>query len=171
MGLFDGLRNLSRKERTRERMRKIRESGKEGERRFEQDNAFSKVKRVHHGADYEKIVHDSAGRERKIPYEVKQNDSPLSKLQKKTHGLRVIRYVNGPYGKVKKMYNRNNEEIQEVPFTNRVKKVRKQNRSIFNVQLGSGGISQSRPRSSSGFDSMFGLGGSSSRRKSSSGIW
>src|SRR6267142_6452158 len=96
LGIFDIFRKPTKKEITHDRMRKIRESGEDGQRHFEQDNAFSKIKRVHHGADYVKTVSDSAGRERPEPHEVKKNNSPLSELQKKTHGLKVDRYVDTP---------------------------------------------------------------------------
>jgi len=146
-------------------MRKIRESGEDGHRHFERDNAFSNIKRVHHGADYVKTVRDSAGRVRQEPHEVKKNNSPLSKLQKKTHGLKVDRYVDTPYGPVRKTENRNGEEIKQDPFTGKWKKVRKRDNSGFSGQLGYGGVSKSKKQG--GFDSMLGLGGNSSRPRNS----
>jgi hypothetical protein len=173
LGIFDILRKSTKKEIKHDRMRKIRESGKDGERHFEQDNAFSEIKRVHHGADYVKPVRDSAGRIRNEPHEVKRNNSPLSKLQKKTHGLKVDRYVDTPYGTVKKTYNRNGDQIKQDAFTGKWQKVKKRDSSGFDSMFGAGGSSRSRSNQNgfgSGLGDMFGSG-SSKRKRSSSNSW
>ena len=150
MGFLDNLRKkLTKKERTEERMQKIRESGKQGERNFERDNTFSKIKRVYHGADYEVTVRDSAGRERKEKHEVKRNNSQVSKLQKKTHGLKVDRYEKTLFGDVHKTENRNGDEIKKDPMTGKWKKVRKRDSSVFGGLSSSG--SSNKPKTNTGF--------------------
>lgn len=156
-------------------MRKIRESGEEGQRYFEQDNAFSNVKRVHHGADYVKTVRDSAGRIRKEPHEVKRNNSPLSKKQKKTWGLKVDRYSNTQYGFVeKRTYNRFGDEIHQDPLTGRWSKVKKRDNNPLGMKTTSNNLFGSNTRSNknrsndfgSGINNMFGFGSSSSSKRS-----
>ena len=147
MGIFDSMRKLTKKEKSKERMENIRESGKQGERNFERDNIFSKIKRVHHGADYEVTVRDSAGRERTEKHEVKRNNSPLSKLQKKTHGLKVDRYEKTPLGDVRKTYNRNGDELKKDPLTGKWNKVRKRDKSMLTSLFESN--SSSKPKKTS----------------------
>jgi|APSaa5957512535_1039671.scaffolds.fasta_scaffold03375_13 hypothetical protein len=147
MGIFDSVRKLTKKEKSKERMEKIRESGKQGERNFERDNTFSKIKRVHHGADYEVTVRDSAGRERTEKHEVKRNNSPLSKLQKKTHGLKVDRYEKTPLGDVRKTYNRNGDELKKDPWTGKWNKVRKKDKSMLTSLFESNSSSKSKKTS------------------------
>ena len=169
-GIFDNYQKLTKRERNREQMDKIRQSGKDGERHFEQDNTFSKIERVHHGADYQKTVHDSSGRERVVPYEVKRNNSPLSRLQKKTRGLRVVKYIDTPYGQVKKMYDRFGNEKRENPLTNKFERVRKRD-TLEGGLLGFGSSSKPKKPISSNkkfLDAFFSSSKPSGRRKSSS---
>ncbi|MDE1845158.1 MAG: hypothetical protein KGI10_07515 [Thaumarchaeota archaeon] len=51
-----------------------------------------KIRRTGRGSDYEGIdVDPFTGKVTKTPYEVKRNDSRLSKKQRRTRGLKVIR--------------------------------------------------------------------------------
>ena len=168
MGFFDRVKKLTKKE----KMEKIRESGKQGEKNFERDNMFSKVKRVYHGADYEVEVRDSIGRIRKEKHEVKRNNSPLSKLQKKTHGLKVDRYEETPFGDVKKTYNRNGDELKKDPLTGKWSKVKKRDKSVLTSFFESQSSRKPKKSSRSSMDSFW--GSSSSKRKSkkkSDSIW
>lgn len=188
MGFFDAFKK-TKKEASRETMRKIRESGKQGERNFEWDNALSRIKKVHRGRDYDKYVRDSSGRIRREPHEVKRNNSPLSKVQKKTWGLKVDRYVDTPYGTQKITENRAGERLEQDPLTGKWSKKRKKDRlaSIFgsgssegrkrhsrkvkNDPLASlfGSGSSDKRKKPSGYDSLFGSGSSSRSRRKSSG--
>lgn len=162
MGIFDIFRKPTKNENHHERMEKIRESGKQGERHFEYDNALSRYKRVHQGADYVKYVRDSAGRTRKEPHEVKRNNSPLSKKQKKTWGLKVDRYIDTPYGVEKVTENRAKERLKQDPLTGKWHKVRKRDTSGLSSFLGTSSTKKQK-QSKSIYDSFW---GSNSKRKS-----
>jgi len=169
LGIFNIFRKPSKKEIRRERMEKIRERGKETERWSEQDNAFSPYRKTHVGADYVKTVHDSAGRERKEPHEVKRNNSPLSKKQKKTRGLKVDRYFDTQYGVERRTYNRAGEELKKDPLTNKWEKVRKRDSSRWSSLLGSN--TPSRPKKSSSFNDNIWGSSPSSKKKNSRSIY
>lgn len=151
-------------------MRKIRESGKEGEKHFEIDNSLSEYKRTGHGSDYEKTVYDSAGRKRKEPHEIKRNNSRLSKLQKKTRGLKVDRYVDTGYGVSKKTEDRFGNELEQDPLTRKWKKMKKRNNNyVLGNVFGSSSTKKRRKKSNDyGFnvDNIFGSGSRKKRRKS-----
>jgi hypothetical protein len=163
--ISDVFKKPRKKNKVQERMKKIRESGKDGELYFEQDNALANIERVHHGADYERTVHDSAGRERKVPYEVKRNNSPLSKLQKKTRGLRVVKYINTPYGKVKKMYDRFGNEKEENPLNGKFERVRKRGTALIKSLLESNSGSKPRKSRNLNLDDLFGSSPPKNHRK------
>lgn len=168
MGFFDAFKK-TKKEVSHETMRKIRESGKQGERHFEWDNALSKIKKVHRGRDYDKYVRDSSGRIRREPHEVKRNNSPLSKAQKKTWGLKVDRYVDTPYGIQKITENRAGERLEQNPLTGKWSKKRKRDRSSSML----GASYSERPKHASKktknkpLVSLFGSSSSNKRKKSS----
>ena len=153
MGIFDAFKKKSKEEKEKERMEKIRESGKFGEKQFEYDNALFELKRTPYGKDYEKPVTDRNGRRRTESWEVKMNNSPLSKKQKKTKGLWVRRYVMTPHGYERSTEDRSGNLYEPVTFTkNRITKYKKVKKSKGHVIL----------------DSLLGSGSSRSRKKSGS---
>lgn len=130
MGFLDYFKKnqekASKKEKTKRRMQKIRYSGKEGERTFENEKMFSNIQRTGTGSDYEEEIRDSAGRKRKRKWEVKKNNSPLSKRQKVTHGLRVKRYIDtGPFTRESRIEDRKGNEYREDVFSGKLIKVKK----------------------------------------------
>jgi hypothetical protein len=183
LGFFDFLKGHD----NHERMRKIRESGRFGEEQFRNDNAFSDIKKRHHGRDFDKTVTDYQGRKRTERWEVKRNSSPLSEKQKKTRGLKVRRYVDTKYGFVEsRTEDKNGNRLEQDVFSGKWKKAKKHQDNLDNMfgagssgkqkKTGSGfddmfdfGSSSRRKRKQDGFDSMFGLGSSSSRKRKKSG--
>jgi hypothetical protein len=169
MGFFDCLKGNS----DNDRMRKIRESGRFGEDQFRNENAFSDIKRRHHGRDFDKPVRDSRGRTRIEKWEVKRNNSPLSEKQKKTRGLKVRRYVDTKYGFVEgRTEDKNGNRLEQDVFTGKWKKAKKQDN--FSNMFGSSSSEPRRSRnnnfgfgSGSGLNDMFGTGSSRKRRSSS----
>lgn len=165
MGFLDFLRGNGK----HDRMRKIRESGRLGEDQFRNENAFSEIRRRHHGRDFDKPVRDSMGRTRNEPWEVKRNNSPLSEKQKKTRGLKVRRYVDTEYGFVEaRTEDKNGNRLEQDMFTGKWKKAKK--RDSFGTMFGVSSSESKRRRNSdykfgSGIDNMFGKR-SSSRKKS-----
>ena len=168
MGLFDVFRKGSDSISNRERMRKIRQSGRDGEEQFERDKIFSNIERKHHGKDYVEKVSDWTGKTRKIPWEVKRNNSPLSSKQKRTRNLHVRRYVDTPYGVESRTEDKHGNRLEHNMLSGKYEKVQKQ-RSIGSL-FGSGSSSKRKKSSGSSYDSLFGSG-SSSKRKRKSGIW
>ncbi len=147
MGIFDSVRKLTKKEKNKERMQKIRESGKDGEKTFENENMLSNVKRTYTGSDYEVTVRDSSGRIRKEKWEVKKNNSPLSKRQKETHGLKVKRYRDTPYGKESTIEDRYGNEYKQDVVTGKTTRVRKRDKSMLTSLFESN--SSSKPKKTS----------------------
>ena len=66
MGFFDGFKRKSSYISNKERMRKIRESGRSGEERFRRDEMFSDIERRHHGKDFVKKHTDWTGKTREV---------------------------------------------------------------------------------------------------------
>jgi len=160
--------------------------GKEIEKQFEAEQAWSgkKLKRTGRGSDYKTINRDIFTGKKNIEYwEVKRNNSRLSKLQKKTKNLKVYRARDTPLGNEvtveDKRGNRlvkdwsgkwqkekkNNENSWFGSNNSTKKKKTKQNDSLSKMfgSSSSGG----RKKSSDSFGSMFGSSSSGGRKKSS----
>src|SRR4029077_13670449 len=121
-------------------MRKIRESGKFGEEQFRNENAFSDIKKRHHGRDFDKTMTDYRGRKRTERWEVKRNNSPLSEKQKKTWGLKIRRYVDTEYGFVEsRTEDRNGNRLEQDAFTGKWKKAKKHQDNLGNM-FGTGSL-------------------------------
>jgi len=106
--------------------------GQEIERQFEQENTFSKIKRTGKGSDYEKEVTDSRGKKVKEKWEVKRNNSPLSKTQKQTKGLKVYRFRDdAPLGSQVTIEDKKGNELKKDIFTGKWKKVKKETNAGF----------------------------------------
>jgi hypothetical protein len=134
LGFFDIFRKRSDPISNRERMRKIRESGKDGEEQFRRDNVFSNIERKHHGRDFDEHQTDWTGKTiKKIPWEVKKNDSPLSPKQKKTRNLHVRRYVDTQYGRESRTEDKHGNKLEHNMFTGKWEKVKKQKTSGFSL--------------------------------------
>jgi hypothetical protein len=168
MGIFDVFRNRSDPISRKEKMRKIRQSGKDGEEQFRRDKAFSNIERKHHGKDFEEKVRDYDGKTRKIPWEVKRNNSPLSPKQKKTRNLHVRRYVDTPYGVESRTEDKHGNKLEHNILSGKYEKVKKTNSfSLFgsdsNTKKKKTTKKKSKSSSTSVMDTLFG----SSKSKSS----
>ena len=177
MGFFDIFRNRSDPVSKREKMRKIRESGKSGEEQFRRDNFLNDIERKHHGRDFDEKTRDSRGRTRRIPWEVKRNNSPLSKKQKKTRNLHVRRYVDTPYGVESRTEDKHGNRLEHNMFTGKWEKVKKQKSSGFSF-FGSNQTSKKRKSKSSdslwgsnSSDSIWGTGTKRKSKRNSDSFW
>ncbi len=123
MGFFDKFRN-------KDRMEKIRQSGRDGEEQFRRDNMFSDIKRKHHGKDFEEHTTDWTGKTTKTSWEVKRNKSPLSKKQMRTRNLHVRRYVDTGYGMVEsRTEDKHGNRLEQNMLSGKWEKVKKQDYS------------------------------------------
>lgn len=165
MGLFDSIfGKKSNVERGRE---------KEDQFRSEREMMGEEVRRTGIGSDFETVHCDPfTGRiSERHKHEIKRNNSPLSKRQKKTRGLIVHRYIDGKdafgIGSQHRVEDKHGNELERDMFTG---KYRRKDRDTFGDMFGAGPSSRSlssksrRRSSSSDFDSLMGLGGSSNKR-------
>jgi len=171
MGFFDAFRKRSDPISNGERMRKIRESGKDGEEQFRRDNVFSNIERKHHGRDFDEHQKDWTGKTvKKIPWEVKKNNSPLSPKQKKTKNLHVRRYIATPYGNESHTEDKHGNKLEHNMFTGKWEKIKKEKTSSFSL-FGSNSDTKKKNSSKKKSDSIFGsssmdsLFGSSTKKK------
>ena len=96
----------SKKQRKREILEQNRENGKHAEDMYRREADLYGIdyKRTGKGHDFEEKRYDwQTGKTRKVKVEVKSNDAPLSKLQKKTRkknpkNYEVRRYNTSPFG-------------------------------------------------------------------------
>ena len=176
MGFFDIFKTKSNHVSNKERMRKIRQSGKDGEAQFERDKMFSNIKRKPHGRDYDEYQTDWSGKTRRIPWEVKRNNSPLSPKQKKTRNLHVRRYIDTPYGVESKTEDKHGNQLEHNILTGKYEKVKKRN----TLSWFSSDSNSKKRKSKKSSDSLWGsssssLWGSSTKKskskKSSDSLW
>jgi hypothetical protein len=163
MGLFD---NLFGKRHNVERGKDVQD-----EWRMNQDIQGNSYKRRAVGSDYERTVTDPyTGKKHTERWEMKRNNSPLSKRQKQTRGLKVYRSIDTPLGSKVRIENKNGEELERNLFTGKYNKVPKRDSDPFGLNA-LGGSSSSKPRRSKanddpfGVGSMLGSGSGSSKRK------
>ncbi len=189
MGFFDAFKKRSGNISNKERMRKIRQSGKDGEEQFRRDKMFSNIERKHHGKDFVEKETDWTGKTREIPWEVKRNNSPLSPKQKRTRNLHVRRYVDTPYGVESRTEDKHGNKLEHNMLSGKYEKVKKRNNVLswfssdsttkkrksnsFDNLFGSGSSSKPKKSCSSSYDNLFGSGSSSKRKskRKSNGIW
>ena len=96
----------SKKQRKRDILEQNRENGKHAEEMYRREADLYGIdyKRTGKGHDFEEKRYDwQTGKTRKVKVEVKSNDAPLSKLQKKTRkknpkNYEVRRYSTSPFG-------------------------------------------------------------------------
>ena len=96
----------SKKQRKRDILEQNRENGKHAEDMYRREADLYGIdyKRTGKGHDFEEKRYDwQTGKTRKVKAEVKSNDAPLSKLQKKTRkknpkNYEVRRYSTSPFG-------------------------------------------------------------------------
>ncbi len=127
MGLFDIFRKNSKNLSNKERMRKIRQSGKYGEDQFRRDKVLSDIERKYHGKDFVEKKTDWTGKTREIPWEVKRNNSPLSPKQMKTRNLHVRRYVDTKYGTEARTEDKYGNRLEHNIFSGKWEKIKKSN--------------------------------------------
>ena len=106
-------------------MRKIRQSGKDGEERFRQDKFLSNIERRHHGKDFVEKQTDLTGKTREISWEVKRNNSPLSPKQKNTRNLHVRRYVDTKYGVEARTEDKHGNRLEHNIISGKWEKIKK----------------------------------------------
>lgn len=165
MGLFDIFgkgSSLSNKE----RMRKIRQSGKDGEEQFRQDKFLSNIERRHHGKDFVEKEKDWTGKTHETPWEVKRNNSPLSPKQKRTRNLHVRRYVDTPYGVESRTEDKHGNRLEHNIFSGKWEKV-KNRPNLFGLSSND----SSKPKKRKSSSSIWGSPKKSSSKKKSDNIW
>jgi len=154
------------------------ERGKECEDQFRTENEMfgDKIKRTGVGSDFEreKLSDPLTGKTRKEKWEIKRNNSPLSKRQKQTRGLKVARYRDNGFGGFEvSVENRKGEKLEKNLFTGKYEKVPKRQRGPFglnNSTLCGESASSSRSKRHKSNDDLFGFnsnmfGNSSGKRK------
>jgi len=143
--------------------------GKEVEDQFRNENTImgEEVKRTGTGSDFEKLKREPltgrvTGKEK---WEIKRNNSPLSELQKKTHGLKVYRSIDTPLGQKVRIEDKQGNQLVK-GWDGRWRKVTERDRDPFGIDS-LVGSSNSSKRSRNDSD-PFGLGsvfGSSEPRR------
>jgi hypothetical protein len=161
MGLFDSLFG---KRHNVERGKDV-----EAEWRANQEIQGNSYKRRAVGSDYERTVTDPyTGRKHTERWEMKRNDSPVSKTQKNTRGLKVYRSYDPspkrPFGETK-VEDKHGNELERDMFSGKYRKVPKRQSDPFGFNIGN----SPKPRRTKANDDPFGVGsmfsGSSSTSK------
>ncbi|MGY5143199.1 MAG: hypothetical protein ACW9XH_01835 [Candidatus Nitrosopumilus sp. bin_32a] len=170
MGFFDAFKKHSGNISNKERMRKIRQSGKDGEEQFRRDKMFSNIERRHHGKDFVEKKTDWTGKTHETPWEVKRNNSPLSPKQKRTRNLHVRRYVDTPYGVESRTEDKHGNKLEHNMLSGKYEKVKKSNTFSW---FGSDSSTKKQKSTRSSYDSLFGSSSSGKKKskRKSSGIW
>lgn len=135
----------------------------ENEFKFQSEMQGHEVTRTGIGSDYKrKRVDPFTGRQHTEKWEVKRNNSPLSKRQKKTWGLKVYRSTDTPFGAETRVENRRGEELTR-RLDGSYRKARMSDKDPFGIH----GMAKRSSRKTSSND-PFGfsaLGSSSATRK------
>ena len=119
------------------------ERGKDVEKDFEAQSKMQgyDVERTGIGSDHKRSYRDFSGKKHTEVWESKRNDSPLSKRQKKTPGLKVYRSYDPspkrPFGETR-VEDRRGNELQRDIFTGKYKCVpKRQESNPFDFGFGS----------------------------------
>lgn len=148
------------------------ERGQEVEHSFKSQAEISgdKVERTGIGSDFKRTrVDPLTGRKTTEYWETKRNNSPVSKRQMKTRGLKVYREIDGPLGPQSRIEDKRGNELQRNMFTGKLERVRKADSDPFgiNSMLGGGSTSSRRSRKSDDPFGLFGGGSAPKRRRKS----
>jgi hypothetical protein len=162
-GIFGKRSSLSNKE----RMKKIRQSGKEGEAQFRRDKFLSNIERRYHGKDFVEKKTDWDGKTHETPWEVKRNNSPLSPKQKRTHNLHVRRYVDTKYGVESRTEDKHGNRLEHNIVSGKWEKAKnKPNPFGFG-----GSTDSSKPKKTKSSNSIWGSFSNKKRKSKSDSIW